>query len=90
VSTASVITPSSPCVLCGGTVGTGSDGAHELCKARARRGAATPSLGKRCEACAGRGHTSRVPMNHGIWDPTPAQLARCFPKCTACDGKGHA
>lgn len=47
--------PSHPCRLCGGTKGTGSEGAHELCKARKTRGMTTPSLGEHCPTCKDSG-----------------------------------
>lgn len=43
------------CSLCGGDYGALWDGAHALCRERAKRGYATPNPGKRCSVCNGAG-----------------------------------
>ncbi len=87
--------PDQPCRLCGGTVGSGSDGAHELCRARERRGLPTPCLGYRCPDCGGLG--SREMHREGARGQSPVffdphSLARhCearWPKCKRCGGTG--
>ena len=44
-----------PCHLCGGTIGSGIDGAHCLCAARQRSGVKIVCLGHACTHCLGRG-----------------------------------
>lgn len=86
-----------PCRLCGGTYGSGQDGAHCLCTARARLSLPTPSLGEQCPRCEGRGwwRADGGPQP-GAALPVyfnPAECARgvtaIFPPCLDCGGRGH-
>jgi len=80
------------CELCGGAAGQLIDGAHALCRARTNLGLPTPSLGNRCERCAGRGTLGTggvmLDLSHG-----PAVIARSiaaqFPPCPTCGGRGY-
>jgi len=81
------------CELCGGNAGQVIDGAHNLCRARARNGSPTPCLGDRCEKCGGAKripHTPYGPMLSA--DLGPARIARAIdawaPECDRCGGTG--
>jgi hypothetical protein len=82
-----------PCRLCGGTRGSGYDGAHELCKARQKLGLPIECLGYACKICGGIGRTGETESVSPVFSD-PAALARyCekrWPSCTACDGTGVA
>jgi len=84
----------SPCRLCDGTRGVGTDGAHHLCLARAERGLPTPSLGHNCTRCEGRGYfdkatTSRSPVFSDPYSLERHMRARLV-DCPYCDGTGRA
>lgn len=86
-------TPDTPCHLCGGTIGSGFAGSHELCHARARRDQPTPCLGHPCMVCNGLGAIDRASPQHRapiFFEPAAEAryTAARWPKCEACDGKG--
>lgn len=80
------------CKLCGGNAGTLIEGAHALCSARAHLGLPTPSLGRRCQLCQGRGRTGTAKAAPAVYS-NPYELARAvealWPECKACQGKGY-
>jgi len=79
--------PVQACSLCGGTAGTLFGGAHALCRALAKRGAATPNMGDRCPCCSG----ARCHPRTAVFDATYANQAaidRWAPKCETCNGTG--
>lgn len=92
--------PSCPwrrCALCGGNAGTlNEEGTHNLCRARARHGSPTPSLGDKCSVCHGSKHDSK--LKSGQAGPCldanlgPARIKRAidalFPPCPHCGGTG--
>jgi hypothetical protein len=79
------------CVHCGGTasmrqhVAAGLK-AHNLCVARAKRGAATPSLGDECPTCRGAGCIPK--SKYGPINPNQAAMDAWAPPCGTCAGKG--
>lgn len=96
MTNASRFSPSNPCRVCGGEVGTGSDGVHEVCRALARLGQPTPHRGRMCAMCDGRGHLVRGNGAAGVAifvDDLGAferHMDARFPRCTDCGGNGVA
>jgi hypothetical protein len=91
--------PERPCRLCGGTRGAGSEGAHELCKAREALQLPTPSLGHACATCGGRGFVDRAGdlaagLGAAFFLDGSGDLERYlrerWPRCAACGGSGNA
>ena len=80
------------CNLCGGNAGGLIDGAHALCRERAKHGLPTPSLGTRCSTCNGSGTLGRGGVMLSF-DLGPAAIARSiaaqFPPCPTCEGKRY-
>jgi hypothetical protein len=79
------------CGYCGGNAGQLNErGIHNLCEARRENGNPTPSLGLQCLDCNGSGFDPKRGLKAGqsIYNPNGHHLARAFPKCESCDGKG--
>ena len=91
------ITIEAPCRLCHGTIGSGTDGAHNLCLARERMGLKVVSLGHACPQCLGRGWwraDGGPPLNAALpVYSSPVEMERglraIFPPCQHCKGTGH-
>ena len=85
-----------PCRLCGGTIGSGIDGAHCLCAARQRTGMKIVCLGHACTHCLGRGWwraDGGPPVGAALpVYSNPSEMARgikaIFPPCQHCKGTG--
>lgn len=80
------IGPRQACSLCKGTAGRLLEGAHALCRARANRGGATPSMGDFCPCCGGAQCHPRSAV--GPIDPNQAMIERWAPTCQTCKGTG--